>query len=698
MGFVVTCESCEKRLSIPAPLYEKKVRGRVVTITCRSCQAIIRIDATLPPPPANGPVSSRRAPRRDASSRRSGLPSSRAPDAPRPSRRPDALLTGSLDGALAEAPASSARPDIVPNSRRPTPLSPPDPGLLPSTYRPDFENGRALESGAARASGAFVDAEFPSIPRAPALPEVAAPASQRFTESDPFASLEARADSPPAGDESTPGLDDGWDEVPEDAISAGSLLALRSLNPSSGVLSGSEEQTHAEPSAAPDAAAEAPVSFPEDLGLRVAEPEPARLSSDSLDHVDGPISTRLPIGSIGRYTMFDKFATGGMATVHLGRLDGAGGFSRVVALKRLLPHLVANSEFVEMLLKEARLAGRVRHPNVVPTLDVVASRGDVVIVLEYVQGESLSALCRSQADRQELIDVEIAVSVVLGALRGLHAVHEATDERGRPLGLVHRDVSPANVIVGVDGLARVLDFGIVKALELVEETIPNRLKGKTGYMSPEQARGERVTRRSDVFSAGILLWEVLTLRRFAAAKTDKERLDRILSGKYEPPSFFRPELSIDLDAVVMKALAFDPEDRFATAREFAEALESVTGAASAGAVADWVNRLAEKSLAERARSVAQVENWTGNTHEAELSSTPFAAEVAVLDRMSYAPRDSRVPAEPAFEHASPEPRSKLFMEEALAAQAKRRSRLFSLPVLAAFAVVILIVYWFARGG
>ncbi|HET9933066.1 MAG TPA: serine/threonine-protein kinase [Polyangiaceae bacterium] len=361
-----------------------------------------------------------------------------------------------------------------------------------------------------------------------------------------------------------------------------------------------------------------------------AQDDAAPPDEDPIGHVDGPISTREPIAKIGRYALFEKFASGGMATVHLGRLDGAGGFTRVVAIKRLLPHLVQDGDFAEMLLKEARLAARVRHPNVVPTLDVVASKGEVLLVLEYVHGESLSALCRAQAKRNELIPLSIVVSVMMEALEGLHSVHEATDERGRSLGMVHRDVSPPNVIVGVDGMARVLDFGIVKALEQLEETVPNRLKGKTGYMSPEQIRAERLTRASDIFAAGIVLWEMLTLRRFASGAGDKERIDKIMAGNFPNPSDYRPELTEDMDRIVMRALAFEPTERYATAREFAAALGTAAEPASAGVVADWVRSLAEKTLAERARLIAQVENWAANAPEIELNSTPFAVERDVL--------------------------------------------------------------------
>jgi serine/threonine-protein kinase len=334
----------------------------------------------------------------------------------------------------------------------------------------------------------------------------------------------------------------------------------------------------------------------------------------------------LPSARIGRYALFDQFAEGGIATVHFGRIDGAGGFSRVVAIKRLLSHLVENEEFTEMLLKEARLAARVRHPNVVPTLDVVASKGDVLLVLEYVHGESLSALCRTQAkERKDHVPVDIAVAVMHDVLSGLCAVHEATDEKGRLLGLVHRDVSPPNVVVGADGYSRVLDFGIAKALEHIEESMPNRLKGKIGYMAPEQIRGEGVTQRSDVFSAGVILWELLATRRLFSSSIESERMKEIVGGNYPRLSRFRPGLARQLEQVTMRALAVDPAERFSNSREFADALELASTRASARRVAAWVTDLAAKTLSERARMIAQVENWNAGP-EIPLNSNPFAAD------------------------------------------------------------------------
>jgi serine/threonine protein kinase len=358
-----------------------------------------------------------------------------------------------------------------------------------------------------------------------------------------------------------------------------------------------------------------------------SEPAKPKGRAQFISHVDGPISERGPLARIGRYALFEQFAVGGMATVHLGRLDGAGGFSRVVAIKRLLPHLITNRDFTDMLLNEARLAARVRHPNVVATLDVVASKGDVLLVLDYVEGEALSTLCRAQAkERRDFVPIEIAVGIMQDVLHGLRAIHEATDEKGRSLELVHRDISPPNVLVGVDGVARVLDFGIAKALQHIEESLAGRRMGKLGYMSPEQIRGERLTQRSDVFSAGIVFWELLAMRRLFPADKAEDRVESVLRGGYPHPNGQRPDLPPEIDAIVMRALELEPEARYPTIREFGEALEQAARGATRRQIGEWVTGLASVALAERTRMVARLENWAGSP-QIPLSSSPFAAEI-----------------------------------------------------------------------
>src|SRR6478752_6101489 len=271
-----------------------------------------------------------------------------------------------------------------------------------------------------------------------------------------------------------------------------------------------------------------------------------------------------------------------------------------------------------------------RLPSEIETLpddDVVATKGDVLLVLDYVHGEALSTLCRAQAkQKREHVSLPIATSIVLDMLQGLAAIHDATDEKGHSLSLVHRDISPPNVLVGADGVARVLDFGIATALEHIEETAPERRKGKRGYMSPEQLRGERLTQRSDVFSAGIVMWELLALRRLFPADQEKEPGDAVLRGDYPRVSRYRPDVPPALDEIVMRALAAAPEDRFQSMHELVDAFEvAAPTRANTRRVSEWVLDLARDALAERTRMVARVENWV--SAELPLKSTPFAAEL-----------------------------------------------------------------------
>jgi serine/threonine-protein kinase len=318
--------------------------------------------------------------------------------------------------------------------------------------------------------------------------------------------------------------------------------------------------------------------------------------------------TDKPLRVIGRYALYEPLASGGMATVHLGRLLGPVGFSRTVAIKRLHEHYTTDPEFVSSFLDEARIAARIRHPNVVPTLDVVATDGQLFLVMEYVQGESLSRLLKATSERKERVPQSVAVTISVSTLHGLHAAHEATSERGDPLHIVHRDVSPQNVMVGVDGVARVVDFGVAKAIGRLQDTREGQLKGKIAYMSPEQLRSEAVDRRTDVYAAAVVLWETLTTKRLFSGENDGAVLNRILMGTVEPPSARAPDISPALDAIVMRGLARDPSARWSTAREMALALEAVIAPATPTQIGAWVDRVASASLATRAAHVAEIES------------------------------------------------------------------------------------------
>jgi eukaryotic-like serine/threonine-protein kinase len=344
--------------------------------------------------------------------------------------------------------------------------------------------------------------------------------------------------------------------------------------------------------------------------------------------VESPVSEDSRGRALGRYLLFDAIARGGMATVHFARLSGAVGFSRTVAIKRLHPHLATDPEFVAMFLDEARLASRIRHPNVVPTLDVAATGGEVFIVLEYVPGEALSRLWRSRELRGERIPIRYALAIIAGVLHGLHAAHEVTDEQGRPLDIVHRDVSPQNILVGTDGVARVLDFGVAKAANRLQDTGEGSLKGKIAYMAPEQIAGGQVTRQTDIHAASVVLWELLVGRRLVEGENDAARaamiLQSIQSRVFAPPSSANPEVSRELDEIVLRGLAWPPSERFATAKEMATVLEKNGGLVPTSEIGEWVTREAERALTQRADLLQAIEA-SSTTSKAKMRAAAAAS-------------------------------------------------------------------------
>ncbi len=315
---------------------------------------------------------------------------------------------------------------------------------------------------------------------------------------------------------------------------------------------------------------------------------------------------------IGRYALYDEIASGGMATVHIGRLLGPVGFSRTVAIKRMHANLAKDPEFVSMFLDEARLAARIRHPNVIGTLDVVALSGELFLVMEYVPGESLFRLMKSAREGGRPMPLPIAAAIAVGLLDGLHAAHEATNEHEEPLSIVHRDVSPHNVIVGAnDGLARVLDFGVAKAADRTHSTRDGQVKGKLSYMAPEQLSSEFVDRRSDIYSASVVLWEAITgVRLFPGESELKSMVMKVLSTEADPPSRHVPGLSPEVESLVLRGLKKDPAERFQTAREMARQLQRVVPVAPASDVAEWVQAMAGTVIGERAKRVAIIEQMT----------------------------------------------------------------------------------------
>lgn len=262
-----------------------------------------------------------------------------------------------------------------------------------------------------------------------------------------------------------------------------------------------------------------------------------------------------------------------MATVYLARARGARGFERHVALKVMHPHLAEDQEFVDMFLDEAGMAANIRHPNVVSTLDVVEEDRQLFLVMEYVEGPALQAVVRTLTKRHAVLPVECTLRIMLDVLAGLHAAHEQTAPNGSPMNMVHRDVSPHNVLVGVDGVARIMDFGVARAENRHNSTMGANPKGKLPYMAPEQMASLPLDRRADVYAAGIVLWELLTGRGLFRADNDGALMHQVIHGATQSPSDINAAIPKAISAVCMQALQLRPDFRFPTTAHFAEALE-----------------------------------------------------------------------------------------------------------------------------
>jgi eukaryotic-like serine/threonine-protein kinase len=311
---------------------------------------------------------------------------------------------------------------------------------------------------------------------------------------------------------------------------------------------------------------------------------------------------------IDRYDLVAEIASGGMATVFLARLSGVGGFRRFVAIKRLHPHLAKEREFVEMFLDEARLAAGIHHPNVVPILEVGASERGYYLVMEYIEGDTLARLLARAATSGRRLPISVGIKVVVDMLLGLHAAHELRDEHGGATELVHRDVSPQNILVGADGNTRITDFGVARAASRLSATRAGQLKGKIAYMAPEQAVGDpSVDRRADVFSAGIVLWEVLAAKRLFKAENEAATLSRVISEPIPDISEVNPDISKELGAVVMKALARDRDERYTNCQDLADDLERLAAPvkqmAPAREVAAYVAEVIGQEIAQQREAV-----------------------------------------------------------------------------------------------
>jgi serine/threonine protein kinase len=312
--------------------------------------------------------------------------------------------------------------------------------------------------------------------------------------------------------------------------------------------------------------------------------------------------------SLGRYRLYGEIASGGMATVYFARQIGAGGFSKTVAIKKMHPHYAKEAEFVKMFLDEARITARVQHPNVVSILDVVATNQELFIVMEYVHGETLSRYWQLCAEQNHSAPIAIACAIIGNVLHGLHAAHVAKSYTGIPLNIVHRDVSPQNILVGVDGWARVNDFGIAKAVGRMQTTREGQLKGKLCYMAPEQFNNQPATAQTDLYSVGVVFWELLTGQPLISGESEAEIIMNLINETIEPPSRYNSRVPPSLDAIVMKALARNPHHRFAHAREMALAIESTQQIALPTDVGAWAESLAPSAFQNRNKMVTMMDS------------------------------------------------------------------------------------------
>ena len=286
----------------------------------------------------------------------------------------------------------------------------------------------------------------------------------------------------------------------------------------------------------------------------------------------------------GKYTLFERIGRGGMADVYKGRVSGPQGFERTFVVKRILPHLSDDATFIKMFVEEAKLSARLAHPNIVQIFELGAVEGEYFLSMEYIRGRDLSETMRAIWKTMGPPPPEIVAYIGREACRALSYAHSLTDERGGPLGMIHRDVSPSNIMLSYEGAVKLLDFGIAKALgDAPDTTKSGTMKGKYAYMAPEQTEGDEVDHRIDIFSCGIVLHEVLTGRRLFKGQNDVLTIERVRRCEVPPPSQQNPMVSPELDAIVLKALARDRDKRFATAADMADALDDVVHAALAAA-------------------------------------------------------------------------------------------------------------------
>jgi len=405
----------------------------------------------------------------------------------------------------------------------------------------------------------------------------------------------------------------------------------------------------------------------------------------------------------GKYLLVGEIAVGGMAEVFLAVHKGVEGFIKVVVIKRVLPHLTKNPDFVRMFVEEARLEARLEHPNIVRTYEFGEVDGHYYTAMEYLPGEDLFKALNNLSLSRQAMPLHIAAGITSQVCSGLHFAHQFTDTDGKLLNLVHRDINPANIIITYGGEVKIIDFGVAKS-NTNAQTLSGMIKGKVAYMPPEQLLGRSVDHRADIFSAGVVLWEMLTGRPLFLRSSEAATLYAIMNAPIAPPSRLRGDVPLELDRIVTRALARSPTDRFSTAEEMATALDEFMARApryDARVLAGKLEDLFGSTQAEAKRSIAQTRSLTRNISlvmklrsevRAELAERLDAAVVAKdepgRDAAALGPADD--------DDLEPVARGSGIPIQALGQSRSQRGLVVALGVLMAAAIATGLVYTLSR--
>jgi TonB family protein len=516
------------------------------------------------------------------------------------------------------------------------------------------------------------------------MPQRAAAAPKPPAEKPPVPAIEIPRPAAPPPPKPKLSSDTDVDRILSDTLS-GISLPRRPAAPSGGT---PPRGTTPSPGATPPPVA-AP-SFPPVVPRRREEP-PAAVAASGPDR-------------FGQYEILERIAAGGMAELYKAKRTGVEGFQKIVAIKKILPHLADDEAFVTMFADEAKLAAQLNHPNIIHIYDLgKIQAGGYFIAMEYVDGRDLRAIETSARELGVPFPVPLAVYVASKVASALDYAHRRRDAEGNDLNIVHRDVSPQNILISYEGDIKLCDFGIAKAASKASRTQSGALKGKIQYMSPEQAWGKPIDRRSDLFSLGVVLHELLTGQRLFRGDTDINVLEKVRSADVAPPSKSNPEVPQNLDAVVMKALARDPDDRYANASDMLRELDSVlysyTPAPGSADVAIYLHRLQAEEAAvadAKAREAAHAAEEPEPARKRKSKGAPVARKTGsapvVREEPAAAEPPPARPPRPAPEPAAARSDAEVFGSSIAAGETERASRA---PLYAAIGVAVLALAGFA---